>query len=328
MKVLCGIILFLLVSAKGYTQDDTSLVWPALPDKPRIKYVEMISPDQPFKHESGGFFSKITNFLFGEQKERTWLVQPVGIAVAPDGIIYVADPGAHGVHIFNREKKEYDFLSQTKYGNFLSPVGIAIDSNGTIYITDSQRGDVLVLNKDRDPQFTIKTNLSRPAGITLFQKKLYIADPGRQKILIFDLDGNYISEFGQRGVGNGEFNYPIAVTAANALCVVDALNYRVQEFDFVGKFISKFGTQGNAAGLLASPKSIALDSDGNVYVTDALMDNFQIFNKEGQLLLVVGHRGDRIGEFMSPGGIVIDGADNIYVVDMLNERIQIFKYLK
>ncbi len=328
MKSLCVVILFLLVSVEGYAQEDSGLVWPALPDKPRIKYVEMISSDQPFKHESGGFFSKIVNFLFGEQKDRTWLVQPVGIAVAPDGIVYVADPGAHGVHIFNREKKEYDFLSQTKYGDLLSPVGIAISSEGTIYITDSQRGDVLVLNKDRDPQFTFKTNLSRPTGIALFQNKLYIADPSRQKVLIFDLNGNYIAEFGQRGVGNGEFNFPIAVTAANTLFVVDALNYRVEEFDVAGKFMYKFGTQGNAAGLLASPKSIALDSDGDTYVTDALMDNFQIFNKEGQLLLVVGRQGYNAGEFMSPGGITIDNADNVYVVDMLNKRIQIFKYLK
>ena len=319
---------FLLIPAKGLSQADTNIVWPQPPDQPRIKYVETISSQQPFKQESGGFFSKITSFLFGEHKEPQWFVQPVGIAVSRDGIIYVADPGAHGVHVVNRDKKEYDFLSQTKLGSFLSPIGIVIASDGTIYISDSERGDITVLDKNRDPQYTFKDSLLRPTGITIFSEKLYVTDPGRHKVLMFDLRGKYLGEFGGRGSGDGEFNFPIAVSGISSLYVVDALNYRIQEFDPDGKFLSKFGRQGSAPGSLAGPKSVALDSDSNVYVTDALMDIFQIFDKLGQLLLVIGRRGIGTGEFMSPGGITIDSNDYIYIVDMLNKRIQIFRYLK
>ncbi len=318
----------ILCTASAYPQADTGYVWPQPPDKARIKFVDMISADQPFKQEKGGWFSKIVNVLFGEQRERTWMVQPVGIAIAPDGKIYVADPGAHGIHIFDRAKKEYDFLSRTNQGDFISPVGIAIATDGTTYISDSERGEIIVLNGDRDPQFVFKDNLVHPTGMTIYSGKLYVADPGRQKVLMFDLRGRYLGEFGQRGGGDGEFNFPIAAAGGGSLYVVDALNYRLQEFDSTGKFRFKFGKQGSAGGSLASPKSIALDSDGDIYVTDALMDNFQIFNNQGQLLLIVGKHGDRIGEFTSPNGIAIDAHDQIYVVDMLNKRIAIFQYLK
>ena len=309
-------------------QSDTNLVWPQPPDRARVRFLETISYQQHFKHESGGLFSKIVSFVFGEHQDLSWLVQPVGIAVSPQGKIYVADPGAHGIHVIDRAEQEYKFLHETKDGQFVSPVGITVAPDGTVFVSDSERGDIVALDKDNDPEFAFGDHLVRPTGLSIDQGRLYVADPGRQKVLIFDLKGTYIGEFGQRGVGDGEFNYPIDVVGVNSLYVVDALNYRIQEFDPGGKFASKFGRQGNAAGLLASPKSVALDSDGNIYVTDALMDNFQIFDKQGQLMLVVGQQGVSNGRFMSPGGITIDDKDNIYIVDMLNKRIQIFKYVK
>jgi len=89
-----------------------------------------------------------------------------------------------------------------------------------------------------------------------------------------------------------------------------------------------FGSQGNAIGRFASPKCLARDSDGNIYVTDALLDAVQIFNSDGQLLLAFGQRGIKDGEFESPSGITIDRNDKIYIVESLNKRIQIFQYIK
>lgn len=312
----------------AHSQVDSALVWPQPPDKPRIRFVETISSTQPFKKESGGLFSKIAGFLFGDNQDHTSIVQPVGIGVGTEGVIYVTDPGAHGIHVFNRVTKEYDFISETKLGKFRSPVGIAIAPDRTMYVSDSERGDIMVFNEDRDAQYSFKDNLMRPAGMAIVSGRLYVADPGRQKIVMFDLKGRYIGEFGQRGNGDGEFNFPIALAVSKSLYVVDALNYRIQEFDSVGKALFKFGRQGNAGGSFSSPKSVALDSDGNIYVSDALMDNFQIFNKSGELLLVVGKQGDANGRFMSPGGIAIDRNNEIYIVDMLNKRVQIFQYLK
>ncbi|MFI5253438.1 MAG: 6-bladed beta-propeller [Bacteroidota bacterium] len=328
MKVFATIILLSVCINQLSSQIDTSkLVWPAPPEQARITHLLTISSIQNFKHE-GGFFSKIVGFIFGESHSQQWLVQPVGIAISPKHQIYITDPGAKGIHILDQDKEEYEFVNQTKFGSFLSPVGIAFSSDGSTYISDSEHGDITVLNEDRKAQFQIKDHLLRPTGLLILNDTLYVADAARHEIVLFDLKGKFLMNFGQRGESSGNFNFPIALAGENSLFVIDALNYRVQKFTTMGGFISAFGRQGGAPGSFASPKGIALDSEHHIYVTDVLMDNFQIFNEEGQLLLVVGKKGDRDGQFMSPSGIAIDDKDRIYIVDMLNKRIQMFQYLK
>lgn len=318
----------LLLSGDSFAQvSDSSRVWPSAPDPARIKHVQTISSPVGFKQENG-FFSKILNFFAGGESGAQWFVQPVGIAVSPDGRIVVADPGANCIHIINIEKKEYDFITETKFGKFISPVGVAFASDGTLYVSDAQRGDIIVFDNDFDPDYQIKGELKRPTGLSIIGDKLYVVDTGEHKIVVFDRKGRYLSSFGQRGNGSGEFNFPIQLAARDSLLVLDGLNYRVQKFDLNGKFGSTFGRQGNIAGRFAAPKGVALDSDGDIYVTDALMDNFQIFDPNGRLLLIVGGKGYLDGQFMSPGGIAIDRNDKVYIVETLNKRIQIFQYLK
>ncbi len=306
---------------------DTLRVWPSPPDPARIKHVQTISSIADFKQDKG-LFSKILNFFAGGESTPRWLIQPVGIAISPDGRIVVADPGANCIHIINPVKKEYDFVAETKFGKFISPVGVAFASDGTLYVSDSQRGDIIVFDNDLDADYQIIGNCKRPTGLSIVGEKLYVVDTGDHKIVVLDRKGKYISSFGQRGNGDGEFNYPVQLASRDSLLVLDGLNYRIQKFGFNGKFSSTFGRQGNVAGRFSGPKGVALDSDGDIYVTDALMDNFQIFDRSGRLLLIVGGRGYLDGQFMSPGGICIDSNDKIYVVDTLNKRIQIFQYLK
>ncbi|HUN64980.1 MAG TPA: 6-bladed beta-propeller [Bacteroidota bacterium] len=311
----------------GAQDDTTHPVWPSAPDRARIQHLRTISSMESLEPKKG-FFSKVIGFLFGSEQQSHWLVQPVGIAVTADGIVYVADPGARGVHCLNLPKKEYDFIAESKSGPFRSPVGCAIDREGNLYVTDSERGLVAVFNEDRDPRFEFSAHLQRPTGIQVSGEKVYVADAARHAVVLCDRKGAYLGEFGQRGAGQGEFNFPVQLAVRDSISVVDAMNYRIQTFDLAGKFSSSFGDIGNVPGRFASPKSIALDADGNRYVTDALMDNFQIFDPQGRLLLIVGSKGTRNGEFMTPSGICIDGQDHIYVVDVLNRRIQIFRYIR
>ena len=327
MKRTASVVLVLLSFSRLFGQDSASLVWPQPPERARIKHLQTIASMESFQPQKG-FFAKVFGFLFGKEHQAGWLVQPVGIAVSRDNVIFVCDPGARGVHILNIGKKEYDFLGGTKLGLFHSPVGCAIDTEGLLYVTDSDVGDIVVLNNDYDPVLHITSHLQRPTGIQVIGGRIYVTDTGRHTVVVFDQKGNFLFEFGHRGAGVGEFNYPTQLQVRDSIAVLDALNYRIQKFDLSGKFGSTFGDLGNVAGRFAAPKSIAFDSDGNYYVDDALMDNIQIFDKSGQLLLIVGRRGNRDGEFMSPSGMFIDTQDKIYLVDVLNKRLQIFQYMK
>ncbi len=307
--------------------DASGLVWPGYPERPRIRHLKTVSSLKDAGYEEG-FFSRLLGTLFGSRESKGWLIQPVGIAVADNGTMYIADPGAQCVHVINASRGEYSSIAENKFGPLVSPVGVALTENGTLFVSDSQNGRVIAFDDDRNPLFSLSEHLIRPTGLCVTGNILYVVDAGKHAVVVFDLEGHYRSEFGIRGSGKAEFNFPVHLTANKTLAIVDALNYRVQEFDPDGTFVSSFGRQGSSAGTFASPKSIAHDSDGNLYVTDALMDNIQIFNQLGQLLLIVGTQGSTDGKFSSPSGIAIDSSDRIYVVDTLNKRIQIFEYLK
>ncbi|HTK81352.1 MAG TPA: 6-bladed beta-propeller [Bacteroidota bacterium] len=331
MNLLQAAIIVLFLSSPNLTAHpaDTSLVWPRYPERARIRHVRTISAFDK-SQERTGFFESLIRFFAGQERPAGGaMVQPVGIAVSGSGSIYVTDPGARGVHVFDEASGKSDFLSGSAIGGAESPVGIAIADDGTIYISDSKLGTITALDKDRDVRFTIHDHLSRPTGLCIANRKLYAADAGTHSIAVFDQAGKFLTAIGQRGAGEREFNFPIGLSASSdSLFVVDALNYRIEELDSAGTFLSAFGQQGNIAGRFASPKAVALDSDRNLYVTDALMDNIQIFRPDGKLQLIVGRSGMQNGEFGNPGGIAIGNDDRIYVVETLNKRIQIFQYLK
>jgi len=328
-QALTVVLLLLLGTAhalSGAAPGDT-LVWPMPTDQPRIRFIRSVTSTEELTQKKG-FFEKLISFIGGSETSKNWFVQPVGVTAYSSDIVIVTDPGAHGIHVLNLEKKEYDFIGSTKFGALKSPVGCAFDDEGNLYVTDSERGSIIVFDSDLDAEKEITSGLRRPTGIQIAGGRIYVTDTGEHKIVVMTRDGKVISTFGRHGAGAGEFNYPTFLAVRESISVIDALNYRIQTFDLSGKFGSTFGQLGDVAGRFVSPKGISLDSDGNRYIADALMDNIQIFNRAGQLLLIVGRKGRGDGEFMTPSGIFIDKNDRIYVVDGLNRRVEIFQYLK
>ncbi len=326
---LIFILLILIRIEFAFAQSEgKKLVWPPQPQKARIQHLQTISSLKDIEKEPS-FFAKLLKWAFGGATTSKWLVQPVGIAVSENGKIFVADPGSKAVHVIDLEESTHGYLLEYENDKLISPVGLAMSEGGLLYVSDSEKGEIFVVDAKLKLKFRIKEKLIRPTGMVIINNKLYVVDTGQHKIVVFNLKGEYLSEFGSRGAGECEFNFPITITAKNNyLYVVDALNYRIQIFDLEGKYISSFGELGNAAGFFSSPKAIAIDSDSNIYVTDAMFDNFQIFNQKGELLLLIGKSGAVAGLFSSPNGIFIDKSDKIYVVDTFNKRVQIFKYIK
>lgn len=76
--------------------------------------------------------------------------------------------------------------------------------------------------------------------------------------------------------------------------------------------------------ILNSPKDMAIDSSGNIYVVDGGAHRILKYDSAGNLLAQVGQQGSGDGEFQDPWGIAIDRAGNVYVADTWNHRIQKF----
>jgi hypothetical protein len=73
------------------------------------------------------------------------------------------------------------------------------------------------------------------------------------------------------------------------------------------------------------PKSIALDSEGQVYVIDVFSQGFQVLDNAGVPKARYGIAGIGPGQFQNPAAIYIDEGDRIYISDSLNHRVQVFQ---
>jgi sugar lactone lactonase YvrE len=137
-------------------------------------------------------------------------------------------------------------------------------------------------------------------------------------VLEFDRDGRLLRTLGTPGVsGNGPdtFHEPNAVlVAANGnIFVSDGHepglgNARIVKLSPDGKFIKQWGTHGSGPGQLEAPHTLAIDSNGRLFVGDRGNNRIQIFDQDGALLAVWT-------QFSRPSGICIDRHDILYVTD-------------
>jgi DNA-binding beta-propeller fold protein YncE len=155
-----------------------------------------IASDGSLLHEWGSFADQQT----GEAPIGTFY-EPWGVAVGPDGSVYVTDTWNHRVQKFTKDGEPVKMWGQ--YGQplpdvaesksfFWGPRGIAVNSEGQVFV----------------------------------------ADTGNKRIVIFDKDGNYLAEFGTAGLDAGQFDEPVGVALAadGTVYVTDTWNQRVQSF--------------------------------------------------------------------------------------------------
>jgi len=302
-------------------------VWPQAPEKPRIRHLMTITG---FKEQGASLKT-----LFLGKGENT-LVSPVAVAVGGDGRIAVADTGSKRVHLYLPKEERYVKVIRFESGEIVSPVSVAFDDELRLYVSDSFHGKIAVFDPRGEYLFSIVRTrngaLKRPTGLAYDREKkaLFAVDTASHRIHAFTAKGEPLLSFGERGSGNGQFNFPTHIFRGSGgrLYVTDAMNFRVQIFDSSGGFIAAIGRHGDGSGDFSMPKGVASDSGGAIYVVDTLFDNVQLFDEKGEFLLTLGSRGYGPGQFWLPSGIFIDAVDKLYVCDTYNQRVQIFEIVK
>jgi DNA-binding beta-propeller fold protein YncE len=181
--------------------------------------------------------------------------------------------------------------------------------------------------------------------------RLYVADSGWRKVLVFDTQRG---RFFMIGVdGPGALSGPLGVTADRdgRVYVTDTVLRKCLVYDSEGKYLFDIGDLNQ----LERPVGIAVNNDlKRVYIADTRKHKIFVFDFEGNFLSEFGKRGiadgefnfpanlfvDRsgkvyvFGEFGSkegqlwlPAGLTIDSQDRIYVADQYNHRIDVFQYI-
>jgi sugar lactone lactonase YvrE len=304
-------------------------VWPPPPEPARLRYVTEFSAPSDLGIKPS-FWGRLADVATGRADES--MVRPTAVAASADSqVIYVSDPDAQCVHRFDLRRSRYDCLIQESGQPLSSPIGLAVAKDGRIFVADSVLDLVFVAGPQEKSlrPITLSPAPAQPTGLALNEAgELFVTSTGSHSVLRYDATGLLTREYGGRGSGPGQMNYPtyLWLTAQSELLVSDTMNFRIQRFDIDDGLLSEFGEAGDGAGSLARPKGIAMDRHGHIYIVDGGHHAMQIFDRDGRLLLAVGKQGQQVGEFWLPNGIFAAADDLIFVADAYNQRVQVFRY--
>ncbi|WP_321367338.1 SMP-30/gluconolactonase/LRE family protein [uncultured Desulfuromusa sp.] len=326
---LLGVLLLPSCAQKTQLPEEesaTRIVWPAAPQEAKIAWVKEY---KILKETSSrqGFWGRIGDFFLGPNTAH--ITRSYGVCTDDKNQLFIADTGSSVIHIFDMQTTRYRFIEGNDKVQLSTPIGL-VYVEGSLYITDSSQQSILEYDlQEGSLKRLISMNSGRPTGIAFSQynRLLYVSDTVAHQVVAYSLDGIEQFRFGERGIADGQFNYPtdLWVDITGKVYVTDALNARIQMFSVAGEFLGQFGQPGDTAGYFSKPKGIAVNQHGYIYVCDALFDSVQIFDAAGQLLLTFGDNGTRPGQFWMPSGLFIDSQSYIYVTDTYNQRIQVFK---
>ncbi|MEW4489734.1 ATP-binding cassette domain-containing protein [Thalassoglobus sp. JC818] len=155
---------------------------------------------------------------------------------------------------------------------------------------------------------------------------LYVAEyGGNDRVQKFTHSGEFVTEFGEVGTENGQFQRPSGlVWHEGTLYVADAINNRIQAFDPDGKFL-RVVADAQTAGLYY-PYDLAKGPDGSLFVAEYGAGRISRISTDGKVLGRYGHEGRGEGQFWTPWGIAVNHDGKIAVADTGNRRVVELQY--
>lgn len=179
-------------------------------------------------------------------------IKGTGIAVTAvtvtDDAVYATD--AYQVFVFEKDGTLIRQFGRPGLGpdGLDRPGGIAVDRDGRIYVSDSNHNRIVSFTPEGRPVWISGRPVAGekeqsdnpfvlPRGMAVLPDgSLVIADTLGQQLIRIDSDGKFFAAYGNRGVGEGQVNFPNDVDASGELVVVaDRQNQRVQVVRLTGR---------------------------------------------------------------------------------------------
>jgi sugar lactone lactonase YvrE len=180
--------------------------------------------------------------------------------------------------------KDGRILRQWGAGQFVWPHGIDVDHEGNVWVADARGNQagtkghqITKFSPDGDVLMRIGT-----AGVA-----------GRTRTTLDQPNDVLVAPNGNIFVGDG---HP-----------ADG-NNRVVKYAPDGTYLMQWGETGSEPGQFRTPHSLAMDSEGLLYVGDRSNRRVQVFDQDGNFIRDLLHVG-------RASGLTIDAADRLYVAD-------------
>lgn len=284
---------------------------------------------------------------------------PRGLAVGPEGDVYVVDSDNHRVQVFDDQgtflrawgsrcdlstgqgcvDPDGDGPLAPGDSQFLEPWGVAVSGDGRVYVADTWTHRLQV--SDIDGAFQAKWgsygqtaseayHLYGPRDIAVDTAgRVFVTDTGNKRVVVYDHEGQLLRQWGGAGTGPGQFEEPVGLAAAPAssldadglLYVADTWNQRIQTFDGEGVFLWQGPVEAWYGDSVTNKPYLAVDPQGRLYITDPEGGLVAIFSHQGALVATFGQPGYDTGAYSLPTGIDLDASGYIYLADTNHHRI-------
>ena len=305
-------------------------------------------------YEAGTVILSADQIFGSERYVPLGLNAPRAIAAGINDDLYIADSRNHRIlhidadgNLLHEWGTQADILSgNAPNGTFNEPWGVAVGPDGSVYVTDTWNHRVQKFSEDGrhlktwgqfgQPAAEIPESASflwGPRGIAVDSHgRVFVADTGNKRIVVFDEDGTYITEFGTSGFDPGQFDEPvgIAIAPSGTIYVTDTWNQRIQAFvsnetgDFYVPTI-QWDVNAWSGQSLDNKPFIEVDANEHVFITEPEGYRIIEFTANGEFVRTWGDFGSGPEEIGLAAGITVDQQGFIWVTDAGNNRILRYK---
>jgi len=210
-------------------------------------------------------------------------VSPVGVAVAKNGDILVADSELRRViRLSGDGNPEGEF----GFEDLERPTGLAIDAEtGRIFVADtaehnikvySDAGELVQVIGQVGAQFG---EFNAPTHVSFVGGQLYVTDTFNARVQIFDSKGKFLRSIGSRGLYLGNLVRPKGVTADNFgnIYIIESFHDYLLIYDKNARFLLPIGGTGSDIGKFYLPAGVWSDQQNRIYVADMYNGRVVVF---------------------------------------------------
>jgi hypothetical protein len=270
---------------------------------------------------SGGIAIEELGRSFGSDELR----EPLAIAVDQRHFIYIADAMAGKVFRFDVDGGSLEFEPPSSASD-IYPIDLAVEGS-TIYVLDYTQNRVLRYDY-RGAFLDVYISFGefermRPVSFTSGDGGRFITtDIETHSVTIWTPLLQFEVQVGEFGWAEGSFDGPrkVASLPDGGMAVVESGNRRIQILSSSGRF--ERSIEAPEGSILRSPRWIATDGKGNLFITDPDAGMIFIFSTEGVLLMRIDSYG---GEPISPSAAAIGWDDHLYVTDLRSGSVLMFR---